>query len=127
MHCAGLNKEQPMPFPPTYYQVSLLPRQHCAGLVLTCLTSPAVRPAADAQLTPAEMADNNYPLPVLDAASGELRCPPGFVVTQPCGQGIARSPAHDMLVRSVRDPHEHGRDAAAFQCAHVARQHELTL
>jgi hypothetical protein len=47
------------------------------------------------------MADNNYPLPVLDAATGELRCPPGFVVTQPCGQGIARSPAHDMLVRSA--------------------------
>jgi hypothetical protein len=45
------------------------------------------------------MADNNYPLPVLDAASGELRCPPGFVVTQPAGQGVARSEPYDMLVR----------------------------
>jgi hypothetical protein len=47
------------------------------------------------------MADNNYPLPALDAESGELRCPAGFVVTQPAGQGIARSPAHDMLVRTT--------------------------
>ena len=49
---------------------------------------------------PAEMADNNYPLPVLHAESGELRCTAGFVVTQPAGQGIARTPAHEMLVRT---------------------------
>ena len=54
------------------------------------------------QLSPAEMADNNYPLPTLDADTGELRCPPGFVVTQPAGQGIARHPPHEMLVRSMR-------------------------
>ena len=53
-----------------------------------------------AQLTPAELADNNYPLPTLDAATGELRCPPGFVVTQPAGQGVARSPAHELLARA---------------------------
>jgi hypothetical protein len=81
-------------------------------------------PAAATQLTPAEMADNNYPLPVLDAATGELRCPPGFVVTQPCGQGIARSPAHDMLVRGAREAT--GRVAAPSRCARAARQHELT-
>ena len=67
---AGVIREQPMPYPPSYYQ-----------------------------LTPAELADNNYPVPVLDPDSGELRCPPGFVVTQPAGNGIARSPAHEMLVR----------------------------
>ena len=67
---AGVIRDQPMPFPPSYYQ-----------------------------LTPAEMADNNYPVPVLDPDTGELRCPPGFVVTQPAGSGIARTPAFDMLVR----------------------------
>ena len=67
---AGVIRDQPMPYPPSYYQ-----------------------------LTPAELADNNYPVPVLDPDSGELRCLPGFVVTQPAGNGIARSPAHEMLVR----------------------------
>jgi hypothetical protein len=71
--CAGVIREQPMPFPPSYYQ-----------------------------LTPAELADNNYPVPVLDPDSGELCCRPGFVVTQPAGKGIARSPAHEMLVRFGR-------------------------
>ena len=69
---AGVIRDQPMPFPPSYYQ-----------------------------LTPAEMADNNYPVPVLDPETGELRCPPGFVVTQPAGNGIARTPAFDMLVRHI--------------------------
>lgn len=45
------------------------------------------------------MADNNYPLPVLHAETGELRCPEGFVVTQPAGAGVARSPHPAMLVR----------------------------
>ena len=70
---AGVIRDQPMPFPPSYYQ-----------------------------LTPAEMADNNYPVPLLDPVTGELRCPPGFVVTQPAGSGIARTPAYDMLVRYDR-------------------------
>ena len=68
----GVIRDQPLPFPPSYYQ-----------------------------LTPAEMADNNYPVPVLDPDTGELRCPPGFVVTQPAGNGIARTPAFDMLVRHI--------------------------
>ena len=61
-------KETPNPFPPTYYT-----------------------------LTPAQLADNNFPLPVFDAESGLLRCQPGFVVTQPAGQGVAKAPHHSML------------------------------
>jgi hypothetical protein len=69
----GVIRDQPLPFPPSYYQ-----------------------------LTPAEMADNNYPVPdAADPDTGELRCPPGFVVTQPAGNGIARTPAFDMLVRHI--------------------------
>jgi RNA exonuclease 1 len=61
-------KDAPEPFPPAYYVA-----------------------------TPGQLADNNYPLPVVDADSGELRCKPGFVVTQPAGQGIAKEPHHQML------------------------------
>ena len=61
-------KEAPNPFPPTYYT-----------------------------LTPAQLADNNFPLPAFDSASGLLRCQPGYVVTQPAGQGVARAPHHSML------------------------------
>ena len=34
-------------------------------------------------LTPAEMMDHNYPLPVEDEHGGGLRCPDGYVATQP--------------------------------------------
>ena len=48
------------------------------------------------------MADNNYPLAVCDAATGELRPPPGFVATQPAaarpgGQAAGSPPYADML------------------------------
>ena len=84
--CAGVIRDQPMPFPPSYYQ-----------------------------LTPAELADNNYPVPVLDPDSGELRCPPGFVVTQPAGNGVARNPAYEMLVRGAH------RRLRACAAAHACR------
>ena len=85
---AGVIRDQPMPFPPSYYQ-----------------------------LTPAEMADNNYPVPVLDLDTGELRCPPGFVVTQPAGNGIARAPAFDMLVRHQSCSRAYGLGRSPRHCA----------
>lgn len=43
------------------------------------------------------MADNNYPLPAVDPASGALACPPGFVVTQPAGCGVAGERPAEMV------------------------------
>lgn len=46
-------------------------------------------------LSPAQLADNNYPLPVAEGAA--LRCPEGYVVTQPAGGGVAPSHAPPLL------------------------------
>lgn len=43
------------------------------------------------------MSDNNYPLPSVDPVSGELVCPPAFVVTQPAGGGVADAQTAEMI------------------------------
>lgn len=71
---------------------ALAPSLRAAAAAAQPASAAAAFPPSFYALTPAEMADNNYPLP-----TATLTCPPGFVVTQPAGGGVARSPPPPLL------------------------------
>lgn len=98
------NSSSAFPFPPSHYLVRSPHHQaasHAAPLTTRSArlahTHTCPRCPRAAQVTAQEMADNNYPLPVVEAATGSLVCPPGFVVTQPTGGGVADAAPAEMV------------------------------